>query len=383
MGKETKWILLQNTLLLKKRKTPILQSNYLSAYRKKARRNTYHPEEIQTDNIADTGYNVSLTVFNQKQIRQTQLSQTDNLESLFQPIVASSVKWIDIGGNVRQIIRKIGQGFQIHNLIINDILSVGQRAKTDDMGSYVFVLLPMLSYNEESDTIDSDQLCLILGEGYIISVHNNASPGYLSLLNDKLNNAESPARSKNADYIFYLIMDAVVDQYFNVLDKLSEQLDNMEDIVIDRPQKSALLTLTMLRHKIMVVKRAISPVRELVNNIWHTDNKLVDSNSKKYFKDIYDHITLAIEYNENYREMVINLQDLYMNQVNTRMNEVMKILTIVTMLLAPFMIVSGIYGMNFDKIPFSHQPYGFVIAVLAMLMASIALLFYFKKKGWF
>src|SRR5690606_14687858 len=103
---------------------------------------------------------------------------------------------------------------------INDILSVGQRAKTDDMGSYVFVLLPMLSYNVESDTIDSDQLCLILGEGYIISVHNNASPGYLSLINDKLNNAESPARSKNADYIFYLIMDAVVDQYFNVLDKL-------------------------------------------------------------------------------------------------------------------------------------------------------------------
>src|SRR5690606_36823570 len=98
------------------------------------------------------------------------LSQTDNLESLFQPIVASSVKWIDIGGNVRQIIRKIGQGFQIHNLIINDILSVGQRAKTDDMGSYVFVLLPMLSYNVESDTIDSDQLCLLLGDGYIISV---------------------------------------------------------------------------------------------------------------------------------------------------------------------------------------------------------------------
>jgi len=368
---------------LSSRKPSPLHNSYLSAYRKKARRYTYHPEEIKTDSRDETGCDIAFTVFNRNSLSTKQLSNASELETLFQPAAADSVKWIDIAGINPQIIRKIGQGFQIHPLIINDILSVGQRAKEDDMGSYLFVLMPMVTYNQELGIIDTDQLCLVLGEGYLISVHNGATPAYLKILENKLKSADSPARCNKEDYIFYLILDAVVDQYFKVLDKLSEQLDSMEDIVIERPRKSVLLTLSMLRHKIMVVKRAISPVRELINNLWHTDNKLVDPGSKKYFKDIYDHITLAIEYNDNYREMVLNLQDLYMNQVNTRMNEVMKILTTVTMLLAPFMIISGIYGMNFDRIPFSHSPHGFVLAVLAMLAASIAMLLYFRKKGWF
>ncbi|HET8574208.1 MAG TPA: magnesium/cobalt transporter CorA [Edaphocola sp.] len=369
---------------MKSRKLPlILHNNYLSAYRKKAKRYTYHPEEVKGDLPGETNYNIAFTIFNRDTLATRQLNNDDELEDLFKPAAAPLVKWIDITGVIPRVIRKIGQGFHIHSLIINDILSVGQRAKEDDMGTYLFVLMPMLAYNQESGIIDTDQICLVLGEGYLISVHNNAAPAYLKILEEKLKSVDSPARCNNADYIFYLILDAVVDQYFNVLDKLSEQLDNIEDIVVDRPQKSALLTLTMLRHKIMVVKRAIAPVRELINNLWHADNKLIDPNSKKYFKDIYDHITLAIEYNENYREMVLNLQDLYMNQVNTRMNEVMKILTIVTMLLAPFMLISGIYGMNFEHIPFNHAPYGFGIAVLFMLATSIALLFYFRKKGWF
>lgn len=361
----------------------ILHNNYLSAYRKKAKRYTYHPEEIKNDPPGEAGYNIALTVFNRDTLTTRKLSNANELETLFQPATPPSVKWVDIAGIVPQMIRKVGQGFQIHSLIINDILSVGQRAKEDDMDAYLFVLMPMLTYNQESGIIDTDQLCLVLGQGYLLSFHNNTAPAYLKILEDKLKSADNPARCNNADYIFYLILDAVVDQYFDVLDKLSEQMDNIEDIVIDRPQKSVLLALNMLRQKIMVVKRAITPVRELINNTWHTDNKLVDPNSKKYFKDIYDHITLAIEYNENYREMVLNLQDLYMNQVNTRMNEVMKILTIVTMLLAPFMIISGIYGMNFDHIPFSHVPHGFAIAVLVMLAGSVTLLLYFRKKGWF
>lgn len=368
---------------MKSRKTSISQNSYLSAYRKKARRYTYHPEEIKAGPSDETGCNIALTVFNRNNITTKQLNNTNELETLFQPASTDSVKWIDVTGVLPQVIQKIGQGFQIHSLIINDILSVGQRAKEDDMGSYLFVLIPMVTYNQELGIVDIDQLCLVLGEGYLISVHNGATPAYLTILENKLRSAGSPARGNKADYIFYLILDAIVDQYFKVLDNLSEQLDLMEDVVIERPRKSHLLTLSMLRHKIMVVKRAISPVRELINNLWHTDNKLVDPNSKKYFKDIYDHITLAIEYNDNYREMVLNLQDLYMNQVNTRMNEVMKILTTVTMLLAPFMIISGIYGMNFEQIPFSHTPHGFFIAVLVMLAVSIAMLFYFRKKGWF
>jgi magnesium transporter len=178
-------------------------------------------------------------------------------------------------------------------------------------------------------------------------------------------------------------MDAVVDDYFTVLDKLSDRLEKLEDEVVTHPNSSVLLKITLLRHEIMVVKRAITPVRELVTSFWRSESTLIDPANKKYFKDVYDHIALAIEYTENYREMALNVQDLYMNQVNTRMNEVMKILTVVTTLLAPATVIGGIFGMNFDKIPYAHHPHGFTIAVIGMLSVSVLMLFFFRKKGWF
>ncbi len=174
-----------------------------------------------------------------------------------------------------------------------------------------------------------------------------------------------------------------MDDYFQVLEQLSDRLEKLEDEVVIKPNSSVLFKITLLRQEIMVVKRAITPVRELVSSFWHSDNSLIRDINRKYFKDIYDHISLAIEYTENYREVAINLQDLYMNQVNTRMNEVMKILTVVTTLLAPATVIGGIFGMNFDKIPYAHHEHGFTIAVVLMLSSSTLMLLWFRRKGWF
>lgn len=362
----------------------LLRSHYLANYLKRRKSFDYHPEA--SDRFSDTTKShFSLIYFTTSTFIEKHFEDTKSLLTLLQQLndVEHFACWIDMTGINPESLKEIGQYFQIQNLLLSDILSFGQRAKQDDMGNQVFALMPMLSYNKESDNIESDQLCLLLKDRFVLTFHNNQLPGYFSQLKEKLQKEDSPVRNNKTDYLSYLLMDAVVDHYFDVTDILSDQLDKMEELVVTNPDKSVLFNLTLLRHKVLIVKRAITPVRELINSFCLSENPLIFSANKKFFKDIHDHITLAVEYNDNYREIIINLQDLYMNQVNTKMNEVMKMLTIITALLAPFTVISGIYGMNFNRIPLSSRPFGFVLSILLMLLVSCLMLVYFRKKGWF
>lgn len=308
--------------------------------------------------------------------------QTESLKDC-QPPRNGKIKWINVDGLRKSEVEILCSHFQIHPLLVEDILSQGQRAKADDMDLQLFALLPMLTYNEDTGMVNAEQLSLVIGKYFVLSFQPDPKQDPFNVIRQKLSKPDSPVRKKGADYLAYSLIDAVVDDYFYVLERLSGRLDKLEDLVVSRPDKSVLFKLSLLRHEIMVMKRSIMPVRELISNFRNSDNPLIDPASKKYFKDIYDHITLAIEYNENYREMVINLQELYMNQVNTRMNEVMKILTVVTTLLAPATVIGSIYGMNFTNIPFSGSPHGFLVTVLIMSGLSAGMLLLFRRKGWF
>lgn len=362
----------------------LFRKKYLTNKWKRRKDFTYHPESLeQFSDKTETKF--SVFQFSADSIEDKTFAQTDNLiEYLKQNDRRTGfVSWIDISGINPESLKKVGQYFQIHPLLIEDILSFGQRAKADDMGNQIFALLPMLFYDQEKDLVDLEQLCVLLMDGYVLSFHNNVLPEYFSLLKNKIKKSDSLVRNNRADYLFYLVLDTVVDHYFDITDTLSDQIDQMEDRVINNPKKSVLFDLTVLRHKVMFVKRGITPVRELINSFWVSDNALITPVNKKYFKNVYDHIILAVEYSENYRELIINLQDLYMNQVNAKLNEVMKILTIITALLAPFAVISGIYGMNFNRIPFTSAPEGFFISILFMIGVSALMLLYFRRKGWF
>jgi len=296
---------------------------------------------------------------------------------------ADMVTWINIDGLRKAEVERLCRHYDVHPLLVEDILSIGQRAKADDMDSHLFGLMPMLSYNNDTGLVQAEQLSIVLGKNLLLSFQPDPRADPFNPLRDKLKNEYAPVRKRSADYLAYSLIDAVVDDYFAVLERLSDRLEKLEDEVVTRPNNSVLLKITLLRHEIMVVKRAITPVRELVTSFWHSENALIDPANRKYFKDVYDHIVLAIEYTENYREMALNVQDLYMNQVNTRMNEVMKILTVVTTLLAPATVIGGVFGMNFDRMPIIHKDHGFTIAVALMASISILMLFFFRKKGWF
>jgi len=352
---------------------------FLPLMNKRKKLSTYNPKrEVVTQPDLPTVY--SSFSYNKETV---ETFTTRSLDQCMLNVVPQNITWINVDGLRKNEVEALCEKFNIHPLLVEDILSIGQRAKMDDIESHLFALLPMLFYNNDTGLIQIEQLSIVLADNLLISFQPEPTQDPFDPLRERLKNAKTPVRERGADYLAYCLMDAVVDDYYVVIEKLSERLERLEDEVIRRPNDSVLLKISLISHELMTLKRAITPVRELISSFRHADNPLVLEANRKYFKDVYDHITLAIEYTENYREMATTLQDLYMNQVNTRMNEVMKILTVVTTILAPATVIGGVFGMNFTKIPFSGHPHGFVYTVLIMVSISILMLLYFRKKGWF
>jgi magnesium transporter len=190
-------------------------------------------------------------------------------------------------------------------------------------------------------------------------------------------------RVQQADFLFYSLIDHIVDHYFVVMEKLGERIENLEEDVVRSPNTRSLAKINILRKEMIVLKRSIAPVRELVAGILRSESELIEERTEKYFKDVYDHIIQANDLAENYRDMMMNLQDLYLSNVNLKMNEVMKVMAVVTCLLAPATVIGGIFGMNFDRIPLLHNKWGFFISVGIMLLIPLAMLRIFVKRGWF
>jgi magnesium transporter len=293
------------------------------------------------------------------------------------------ITWINIDGIRKQDIETVCSCYNIHQLIVEDILSVGQRPKMDDMENIMYCLLNMLYFNEKTGDVETEQISIVLGKDFVISFQEDAERDVFNSIREKLKINNSKLRQSGADYLCYAMLDMIVDHYFLVMEKLGERIELLEEKIIRSSNTRALAEINDLRKELIVLKRNVSPVREIVNGFMRSDSSLLQERTIKYFKDVYDHILQANEFTENYRDMMMNLQDLYLSNVNLRMNEVMKVMAIVTCLLAPATVIGGIFGMNFDVIPISHQGSGFYIAVGLMLIFPIGMVIIFKKRGWF
>jgi len=305
-----------------------------------------------------------------------------NVKSLVK-VPANGIKWINVDGIKKEVVEEIAKHFDIHPLITEDILSVGQRPKMDELNHLLFCILNMLNFNEALCTVETEQISIILGKDFVISFQEDASRDAFNPLREKLNQPASKVRLNKADFLFYLMMDAVVDRYFVVMDQLGSHIENLEDDIVHNPNKRTLARINAVRKELIVLKRNVFPVRELISGILKSESTLIEERTEKYFKDIYDHILQANDLAENYHDMMMNLQDLYMSNVNLKQNEVMKLMAIVTCLLAPATVISGIFGMNFNLIPLLHSQWGFFISVSIMLIIPLFMIIIFKRRGWF
>lgn len=293
------------------------------------------------------------------------------------------ISWINIDGLRKADVEKICTHFDIHPLLAEDILSMYQRPKMDEVEGVLFCLLNMLYYRSKSQTVEQEQVSIVLGKDFVITFQEDPKKDVFNPIREKLRITNSKLRQRGADYLCYMMLDLIVDNYFIVMEKLGDCIEILEEEVIRKSDKRTLARINLLRKEMIVLKRNIVPVRDLISGIIRTESELIDERTEKYFKDIYDHILQAYDLSENYRDIMVSTQDLYINNVNLKMNEVMKVMAIVTCLMAPATVIGGIFGMNFERIPLLHNQWGFFISVGIMLLIPLWMLRIFKRKGWF
>ena len=307
----------------------------------------------------------------------------ENVQQCYMYNNSGSNTWINVDGLRKTETEAICAHFGVHPLVTEDILSIGQRPKMDEVEGLLFCLLNMLYYNEENRTVETEQISIILGNHFVLSFQEDASRDVFDPLRAKLKIAKSQVRQRGADYLLYAMLDMIVDNYYIIMEKLGDQVEQVEEEVAKNSNTQSLARINQLRKELIVLKRNIAPVRELVNGFIRSESELLEDRTTKYFKDVYDHIVQAFDLTENYRDMMMSMQDLYINNVNLRMNEVMKVMAVVTCLMAPATVIGGIFGMNFESIPYLHNKYGFFIAVSIMLIIPIWMLKMFRRRGWF
>lgn len=296
---------------------------------------------------------------------------------------SGGVLWMNIDGLKQEEVERICATYDIHPLLVEDILSTGQSAKMDEIGDTIYCLLPMIYYNTDTGHVEAEQVSLVLGKDFLLTFQEDKTRDVFGPVRDKLRIEGSKVRQGNASYLCYSLVDVIVDSYFGVLEKMNERIDRLEDSILLKKEKSATEKVSILRREVMFLKRLVVPVRDVVAGFIRTESILIDDRQNKYFKNILDHITQANSYVDAHRDILMNLQDVFNSQINLRLNEVMKVFTLVAVLLAPATVIGGIFGMNFDVIPLQHHGMGFYGAVALMFVIPLLMLIWFNRKGWF
>lgn len=292
------------------------------------------------------------------------------------------VCWVDLSG-IHDIptVENIGSTFNIHPLVQEDILNTYHRPKFEESEEYLFLVLKMLMYDPEAKNVISEQVSFVLGPNFLVTFQEQEGDVF-NPVRERLRKAQGRIRKMGPDYLLYALMDAVVDNYFLVLEAIGEELEILEDQLLENPTPGVLQTVHKLKREMIFLRKAVWPLRELINGLQKTGSKLVKKTTVVYFRDIYDHTIQVIETVETYRDMVSGLQDLYLSSVSNKMNEVMKVLTIIATIFIPLTFIAGIYGMNFEFMPELKWKSGYFIIWGIMAVIALVMLFHFKRKKW-
>jgi len=307
----------------------------------------------------------------------------DSVEACFPFKESPTVTWINIDGiQQTDILEKIGGCYNFHPLVMEDILNTEQRPKAEDYSDYLFIVLKMIYYNDDFNTVSTEQVSLVLGRTSVISFQEGIEGDVFGHLRERLRNEKGRARKLGADYLAYSLIDAVVDNYFSVLEKLGEKIEAIEEVLVTEPASATLNEIHRLKRELIYLRKAVWPLREVVGGLERGDSPLVQDATRLYMRDVYDHTIQVIDAVETYRDMVSGMLDIYLSSVSNRMNSVMKVLTVIATIFMPLTFLAGVYGMNFKHMPELDWPLGYPLLWLLMIAIAAAMLVFFKKKEW-
>jgi magnesium transporter len=299
------------------------------------------------------------------------------------PKPAPVVTWINVDGVSQvEVLQHFGESFGIHPLVLEDILATDQRPKAEDYGSYLYVVLKMLMLDDKTGELQSEQLSIVLGENYLISFQEGLDGDVFQPIRVRLNNEKGRLRCTGPDYLLHALLDVIVDNYFLVLERLAERIEEIEDELIENPTSDTVHAIYRLKREMLFLHKAVWPLREVVGSLQRRDSPLIQDATVIYLRDLYDHTVQVVDTLETLRDMLSGMLDIYLSSVSNRLNEVMKVLTIIATIFMPLSFIVGLYGMNFKNMPELEWRYGYPAVLL--LMASIVggMLVYFRKKRW-
>lgn len=290
--------------------------------------------------------------------------------------------WTNVDGlhDIAQI-ADIGSLYGIHNLILEDVLNTKHRPKVEEMDGLLFLSLKMLGINKKRTKVVSEQVSLVLGENWVVSFQEREGDVF-EPLRDRLRENKGNLRKLGADYLFYRLVDTIVDHYFSVNDFISESIEKLEDSVLNGAEEKVLESIQSLKRTVLQMRKSIVPLREAVSTILKDEFDQIESETMRYFRDLYDHLIFVTESLETQREMLGGILDLYQTGVSNKMNQVMQVLTIIATIFIPLTFIAGIYGMNFQYMPELGWRYGYFVVMGVMAAIIVVMVLYFKKKRW-
>jgi magnesium transporter len=314
---------------------------------------------------------------------QLQEKEPKTVEECFPFKDLPTVTWVNIDGlhDIR-IMEKIGKHFGLHPLVLEDILNTEQRPKIEDFDDHIFVVLKMLYYDETDGEIRAEQISVILGSNFVLSFQERVGDIF-NPLRERIRGAKGRVRKMGPDYLAYNLLDAIVDNYFAVLEKLGEQIEGMEEELVSNPTPDTLQRIHNLKREMIFLRKSVWPLREVVSRLERGESELIKDSTGIYLRDVYDHTIQVIDTIETYRDMLSGMLDIYLSSISNRMNQVMKVLTIIATIFIPLTFVAGIYGMNFEYMPELKWHWFYPKAFwLVMLGVAAMMLVYFRRKRW-
>ena len=312
-----------------------------------------------------------------------QEKEVETIEECFVFKDQPTVTWIDVDRiDHVETIEKLGGCYGLHPLVLEDILNTDQRPKMEEYDPYSFIVLKMLYYRDQSGQVDAEQVSLILGKNFVLSFQEGKEGDVFGPLRDRIRNGKGRIRKMGADYLAYAMIDAIVDHYFTILEKLGERIESLEEALVTQPTTGTLKEIHSLKREMIFLRKAVWPLREVISSLTRGESPLIQESTRVYLRDDYDHTIQVIDTIETFRDMVSGMLDIYLSSVSNRLNAVMKVLTIIATVFMPLTFLAGVYGMNFKHMPELEWSWSYPALWLVMIAIGVVMLVYFRKKKW-
>lgn len=371
----------------------LLSRHWFRSHLSNRRSFNYFPDQQGTSpgtlRILDSAPPSQIALIDYSEANVTQIPNL-SVEECANHLTTQSVSWVDVSGlGSEDTLKKLGQVFSLHPLVLEDVVNVPQRPKVEDYQDQLLIIMQMAMLKESGEGFWLEQVSLVLGKHYLLSVQEEPQWDCFDGVRDRIQYQKGTIRQRDADYLAYALWDAIIDGYFPILESYGERLEALEDEVVLDPTDETLAKIYQIRRELLALRRAIWPQRDAINQLLRDETFLIQPEVRVYFRDCYDHAVQIIDTVETYRELASGLMDVYLSVISNRMNEIMKLLTIVSSIFIPLTFIAGVYGMNFNpeaspwNMPELNWDWGYPAVWGVMIAIAIVLVIFFWRRGWF